>query len=51
MLKLFFVNQDDNYYHQAIQIRIALFFQGMEDANTLIDDEYEKIIISDILNL
>jgi len=40
-MKLLFIDQNSQYYKKAIDLRISLFFNGMENANELICDSLE----------
>ena len=42
MIKIINIKRDSEYYRAAIDLRISLFFKGMENAEQLINDSFEK---------
>lgn len=41
-MKFKFINISGPFYKEAVDLRIALFFEGMENANALIQDSYKS---------
>ncbi len=41
-MKFIFINQNSEYYKEAIDLRISLFFSSMDNASELINDTYEN---------
>lgn len=41
-MKFIFINQNSQYYKQAIDLRISLFLSGMDNTEELINDSYEN---------
>ncbi|MCX2680130.1 GNAT family N-acetyltransferase [Galbibacter sp. EGI 63066] len=41
-MKFIFIDKKSKYYKEAIDLRISLFFSGMDNTNELINDTYEN---------